>query len=51
MGQLTGLDYAAVVAVAKWRGLDPEIMNEIKCLELGALAAFNDGDIESILHG
>jgi hypothetical protein len=51
-GTRTGLDYTAVLAVADNQGKnDPDIIGFIQYLELGALNAFMDNDLETILDG
>lgn len=52
MGTRTGLDYTAVLAVARVMGLDSaENFEHIRSLELGALAAYMGKPLEFVLDG
>jgi len=51
MGERIGLDYTAVVCMAQFLGHPPEIMQQIRYLELGALTAYGGKALESILDG
>jgi len=49
MGGRVGLDYAAVVAVAQFRGCKPDVMEQVRYLEMGALIAYANKDLEAVL--
>jgi hypothetical protein len=51
MGQRIGLDYTAVVAVARFCGHDHTVLIDIRHLELGAMIAYMGKDLESVLDG
>ena len=53
MGEQTGIDYTAVFAVARVLKMDatPDLLEQIRLLELGALTAIRGGDIETLLNG
>lgn len=51
MGERTGLDYPSVVAVARWMDLTPDVMSQVRQLELGAMTAYTGKEIETILYG
>lgn len=53
-GQRLGLNYPAVTSVAReWFGLktNRELLEQIQCLELGALAASNGKSLQDVLDG
>ena len=51
IGDRYALDYTAIVCVAQFMGHDPGILQEIRFLEIGALAAFNGRDLETLIYG
>jgi hypothetical protein len=52
MGHRTGLDYTAVIALADVMGCkDQDTINYIRYLELGAIMAYMDKNIEAVLNG
>lgn len=51
MGGRIGLDYSAVVALAQYQGHPPDIMQQIRYIEMGALIAYGGKDLEAVLNG
>lgn len=51
-GGRIGLDYTAVLAVASSEGInEPGLMRQIRFMELGAITAYSDNDLEVLLYG
>ena len=47
-GARTGLDYSAMIAMVNLYGHGPEVFEQIRWLELGALLKFNGKDLGAI---
>lgn len=51
MGERIGLDYTAIVSVATFMGFKPEVMQQVRYLEIGALIAYRGKELETVLDG
>lgn len=54
VGQRTGLNYQAITCVARdWFGLETnrDLLEQIHCLEIGALAATHGKTLQSVIDG
>lgn len=51
MGERTGLDYTAVIALAKYLKHKPDIFMQVRYLELGAMTAYSGKELEVLIDG